>query len=656
MDDIKSIFEKVYLKEQALAPDFLFAKGKEALDAWRALPLDPGMADELMALSNEGLKQRAESDPVVGEIRDKLYTLMSYCDSQAQEKRKYNQYDDKRAIATTGIFPDVLRNQLIKIKVHPEKVKPSIRNIEAFFDAPESNFPIISEPHKGQISRKLLLKDYDSGTFAQDLLSWMDGFGFEVANPANRTFIYTKMIYRADSLWKEAFDIKGIVVRDAQPWKDDLIEAMESSPSHYGVMWRDCLPTKYSKYEKFLREWLDAHGSFDFYIVRDNYTEYVAKVEDYVLAQDYDSVKNEWAGKDPAWFCDDVQDYSTDTQVAKIIFLISSLAKIRPEDSIHTDNFSKIGEPSRKNPVFYTSIKTNKEIEMERNLDTIDAILKAKKNIILQGAPGTGKTYSTAAIALKALGESAIDLTDHAAVMGRYHLRLAEGRIAFTTFHQSMDYEDFVEGYKPKLVGAQMQFDLKPGVFRTICDKAKEAPCVLIIDEINRGNVSRIFGELISLIEADKREGSGHCLPVKLTYSDDPFAVPSDLYIIGTMNTTDRSVGSIDYALRRRFAFITLESKRDIVSAHYADPALAAKATALFDAVKDFLSANHPDMKIDDLMPGHSYFMADNLDALGIKLEYELIPLVGEYARDGIIEASEEKLNKAFEDWKALLQ
>ena len=235
--------------------------------------------------------------------------------------------------------------------------------------------------------------------------------------------------------------------------------------------------------------------------------------------------------------------------------------------------------------------------------------------------------------------------------MNKYDELVEDGRIAFTTFHQSMDYEDFVEGYKPEEVNGDIKFKLKPGVFRTICEKAKEQPCVLIIDEINRGNVSKIFGELITLLEADKRDGGDHRIQVNLTYSGKPFSVPNNLYIIGTMNTTDRSVGSIDYALRRRFAFWTLKSNKEVIEGQDVDFNVKSKALSLFDKVEGFLNANPSDMKMDDLMPGHSYFLAKSLAELESKVKYELIPLVEEYAKDGIIEVSNEKLNQAFAEW-----
>ena len=157
---------------------------------------------------------------------------------------------------------------------------------------------------------------------------------------------------------------------------------------------------------------------------------------------------------------------------------------------------------------------------------------------------------------------------------------------------------------------------------------------VLIIDEINRGNVSKIFGELITLLEADKRIGGDHPIRVTLPYSKESFGVPSNLYIIGTMNTTDRSVGNIDYAVRRRFAFATLKAKRELVEQNS-----ILEAATLFDAVESFIKKHKIDMDFEDLMVGHSYFFAKDEYELELKWQYEILPLLNEYIKDGIINA-----------------
>ena len=298
---------------------------------------------------------------------------------------------------------------------------------------------------------------------------------------------------------------------------------------------------------------------------------------------------------------------------------------------------------------------TDKNAEMEK-IKQYTQILSLKKNLILQGAPGTGKTYNTAALALSICGEPVPD--KHEDVMKRYEELRKEGRIGFCTFHQSMDYEDFVEGIKPKTENGTITYEVEDGIFKEISDRARENDDknhVLIIDEINRGNVSKIFGELITLLEADKRIGEAHPIKVILPYSKEEFGVPSNLYIIGTMNTTDRSVGNIDYAVRRRFAFVTLKADRQILVGKYSED---SKQVQLFDKVSDFLNDDkkHVDMDFEDLMVGHSYFMADDAEELKLKLEYEIIPLIEEYQKDGIINVKKEDLEKEFENWKGIIE
>lgn len=452
-------------------------------------------------------------------------------------------------------------------------------------------------------------------------------------------------------------------------------------------------------------------------------------------------------------------------------------------------------------------------------------LLRAKKNLILQGAPGTGKTYNTAALAVAVIDGKLPE--NHDDVMARYQELRRAGRIDFTTFHQSMDYEDFVEGIKPDTEGDNVRYRVSPGIFKRMCNAARKAadisetgtdnidgldlisdnptvwkvslegtgdnatrrecmenshirigwpsygdrdfadnypdvtdgrfilhnfqhdmkvgdivvscwsqfetdaigvitgdyefnpeggdypryrdvkwiakgfvhniadinhgkrmvlptvyrlqidlkdilsiirqyapapapapvaterPFVLIIDEINRGNVSKIFGELITLIEKDKRlavnDSDNNYLTLPLPYSRDNerFGVPQNLYIIGTMNTTDRSTGTIDYALRRRFAFLTIPADRSIVRSD--------TARALFDDVKAFiLQYRDPDIDIDGLMVGHSYFMADDDAELAMKIEYEVIPLIREYIKDGILVIRPGQARKYFDSWLQL--
>lgn len=277
-------------------------------------------------------------------------------------------------------------------------------------------------------------------------------------------------------------------------------------------------------------------------------------------------------------------------------------------------------------------------------------IIKQKKQIILQGAPGTGKTYSSPEIAVRLIDENVP--SDRAELMKRYKELVDKEQIFFTTFHQSMDYEEFVEGIKPKTINGSIIYELEDGIFKKACKMAenKSNKVVLIIDEINRGNISKIFGELITLLEPDKRKGKENEIEAILPYSREKFSVPDNLYIIGTMNTADRSIGYVDYALRRRFAFITVKANKSAIENYYdninKNSDCKDNAINLFDRIKDLIEENiNEEFEADDIMIGHSYFMAQSLEELENKLEYEIKPLLLEYLKDGILKLNDEIKN-----------
>lgn len=409
-------------------------------------------------------------------------------------------------------------------------------------------------------------------------------------------------------------------------------------------------------------------------------------------------------------------------------------------------------------------------------------LLKQKKQIILQGAPGTGKTYKTAELAVALCDDVDTTSMDRKDIIERYHELYDEGRIGFVTFHQSTDYEEFVEGIKPSPSNRNISYKICDGIFKRIVKRsfryfseydaitsatsvdngfnesydnllkqikkngeisladnkntypyfiesingedsihvripskkihiqkthlqalwnngvtleniddkmaqyniqphtydqtyykpilyqmlritqpiknttnkelhepiANNRPYLLIIDEINRGNISKIFGELITLLEADKRIGEENELTVTLPYSQETFGVPSNLYIIGTMNTADRSVGYIDYAIRRRFAFITLKADRNVIENYYTDNDLKQKALAYFDQA-DALMKVSSEYEKDDLMIGHSYFLAKSEEELQNKMVFEVRPLLLEYFNDGLL-----AFRKDDEEYKAI--
>ena len=309
-------------------------------------------------------------------------------------------------------------------------------------------------------------------------------------------------------------------------------------------------------------------------------------------------------------------------------------------DILGIENMSKENKSkdlSGSNPKGMVSEETKRAVQLLEN----------SGQIILQGAPGCGKTYITTELAVYLCDGSVPSSREQ--LKKRYKELQAEGRISFTTFHQSLDYEEFVEGLKPdtdSLNDKDMRFVVKPGIFKRICMAASATngdyankPYVLIIDEINRANVSKVLGELITLLEKSKRLGGDDEFTVTLPYSGEKFGVPNNLYVIGTMNTADRSLGYIDYAVRRRFAFMTLEAQLDVIRDYYHNEGeLMEKEMSLFTSVRDLIKDNlNTDFDLKDIMIGHSYFLAKSDDEYELNLEYKIRPLLEEYLRDGII-------------------
>ena len=280
----------------------------------------------------------------------------------------------------------------------------------------------------------------------------------------------------------------------------------------------------------------------------------------------------------------------------------------------------------------YTIDEFLSEVFIDRQeLMRLISLLENKKNLILKGAPGVGKTFISKRLAHVMMGEK------------------DETRIHMVQFHQSYSYEDFIEGFRPKAEGEG--FELKQGPFVKFARKAARDPerdYFFIIDEINRGNMSKIFGELMMLIEVDKRGEQ-----INLLYSNDKFSVPSNLYIIGMMNTADRSLALLDYALRRRFSFFEIKPafQNETFKSYVNELNNPEALNRIIDEIKSLNNQIVEELGTG-FQIGHSYFVddaykVDTANRVEEVIEYEIIPQLFEYWFD-----DEQKAN----DWAQRLR
>lgn len=298
-------------------------------------------------------------------------------------------------------------------------------------------------------------------------------------------------------------------------------------------------------------------------------------------------------------------DITTYTAVCKWLDALTA-NEVEEEDRAPQSQAPAYGQTEFLSKVFLT----------KEEHDTLLQLLRRKKNIILQGAPGVGKTFAAKRLAYTLMG-----IADDA-------------RIASIQFHQSYSYEDFIMGYRPQKEG----FSLEWGVFYTFCKMAEqdsENPYCFIIDEINRGNLSKIFGELMMLLEADKRGQS-----LRLLYQDEQFSIPRNVYIIGMMNTADRGLAMLDYALRRRFCFFTMTPRFDHPGFEASLTEEGAPDWLIHKIIGKMNSLNQIIAEDKNLGPdfciGHSYFCDYTPTDHWYEdiIHYEIKPLLEEYFMD----------------------
>ncbi|MFC6860425.1 AAA family ATPase [Zunongwangia atlantica] len=802
-EEINNLIQDQWIQKVIASNEFFFQKGQDTLKQWLEMEVDDELRESLINFSTDYTQflEISELEPNFEKIKNLLFEIISYCDDKARDKHLYNQYGDKRILAKASVRMNNWVDGLIKLKFKNGEIKAaSIRNAFDYLLSPQDNSTILSSNHREMIAENLLDKKLDPQLFVKELKDYFKPFNLNVKNQDNYTYLLSCIIYSIKDKWQD--EVVGLMASDSTGWQANELNL--DAKWEGLILWNSKKPTRGPKVLKFLKNKIEDTGYFPLYYSVNKEAIYCANIIDLAINQKeldtinskYNTLKN---------FNSDFNGYTDGKKSARIVFVAEGMEKIAPIPVSDFD-FYKCKAPRQDN---LSPIKNILEVQKRTIHHTSDNMPK-ELNQILFGPPGTGKTYNTINKALELCGEDLSGLSRNN-IQKLYKKRVKEGRIVFTTFHQSFSYEDFVEGIKPVLDEADnntISYTIEDGIFKKLCEKAKvlkseqldfnwenrsfykmslggksnpeihswclnenklalgwgsdndysnlkkissweqfrtkfkqdypelekestfnksaifrflkmkvgdvvvatignkiidsvgvvtgeyefdennefgfhhirdiqwiakdlyvspekffkknisqqtiyefydkdiildsfkelttaeenePKPYVLIIDEINRGNVSQIFGELITLIEADKRMGKDEEINVTLPYSKVSFGVPSNLFILGTMNTADRSVEALDTALRRRFSFIEMPPKPKLINTEGKAENGMVNGIEL-SAILENINKRIDKLLDKDHMIGHSYFLSvENLNGLKSVFHNKIVPLLQEY-------------------------
>lgn len=735
--------------------EFYFQKAKDALLNF----LDLKVSNELKVFLTTNkkdynqLKSRFETSEDLLEFGRMLFTIVSYCDSKAYRKRELNQYKDKRVLALAFVRMNNWVEQLITYKFERIIVEGSIKNAIEYLLDPLENFTMLSENHRSQISENLFQKPYHKNSFKDNYFKFFSDIIPSVINVENVSHLLTRLSYDISSEWKES--VIGLISPDGTGWQEDAIQ--DSKDGKHIALWNHKKPNGTTKTIKLLRQCIEENEFFRVFYTSNYNVKYVAEIIDIATDQkQLDKLKWPDTFGDIVWYHDDFNKYKDDKRSASWVYLARRIYEV---DKIPSSNFEYLkpyGYPSVGCQAPVVSLKSNIEIQIEKQMKINLDLLKYKKQIILQGPPGTGKTRLAKEIAIELIKENEISnqtiriksltkdfikqnlkigdafkgksektFTVEDITRSKVILKSEDSKswtpsfnkiiISFTNklwdekgrsgglipyedavakyfhdnfidileekesmidqkedyskliqFHPSYTYEDFVRGIvsKPNEDGSGIIYEAENRILAEFADRAfhdQDNNYVLILDEINRANLSSVLGELIYALEY---RGDA----VESMYSvneSNKLILPCNLYIIGTMNTADRSVGHIDYALRRRFAFVEILPKnlKTELTDNFDENLFGQVAELFIENFDHAISYNKGikhkkskhlnfDFEPNDVWLGHSYFIrqyekdenGDDLEAkpydFKMRLDYEIKPILLEYVKDGILKES----------------
>lgn len=645
-DELRNAAENSKIKAIIECEDYYFQKALDKYEEYKNLDVDealinaligqteakPFSYEKLLGSYNQGTKEK-KTLRVIGE-------LISYIDQNAAMKNTLNEYADKRTMALAFVRQNVWVKCLLRFKqgASLEELPEVIQNAIRYIEHPDKVISIFKEQRKMQIYNTVF--DGKDG----DLFECMKEIGIKSKNPMNDGILYSVILHseKIQELWNKGKDITPSVIKKQKTWSyapgEDGYKWDEFKES--GIMaigWSEVGDlTAYSTKEEVKKQLNQLFGTEsnhmndglalwqfcneiqigDRIFVKSG-SKTLIGIGEVISDYEYNDSREEYKHlrkvnwiKVGRWELDEKFAIKTLTDISAFEEFCKKVELITSDlDVIIKQKWESYSKQDFLNDVFI----------IEEQYDTLTELIKRKKNIILQGAPGVGKTYAAKRLAYSIIGEK------------------DENRVKLIQFHQSYSYEDFIMGYRPTDKG----FSIKYGVFYNFCKQAQDnidKPFFFIIDEINRGNLSKIFGELLMLIEADKRGEK-----MVLTYEETEFYVPDNVHIIGMMNTADRSLAIIDYALRRRFCFFELtpafgtSTFKQYLVANNVDEAIIDKIVKRLSYLNNKIE-NDPNLG-SGFRIGHSYFCdCNSSSSLWYEniIKYEVAPLLNEYWFDDL--------------------